>query len=291
MKFEKCRTCQTEAMRFVLTGNTFLTLFKGILGVISGSAALVADAFHSAADVLSTYVTMLSVKYSKKPSDSDHIYGHGKIQFISSAITGLILMIGANFILIDSVKAMIEGHYEPPNAMAMLGALVSILLNEGMFRYQLCVFEQHKSPAFLANAWDNRSDAIASGAVLFGIAMAVLGFPIADPLAATGVGLIVMKIGWELNVDAVRGLMDTMDNFDELKTIYKVSKETQSVLGVSYLRARFTGENLYAEITVQVDGSLKVSEGERIVNDLVDRIKEKTGRGSEVNVYLLPFEG
>ncbi|MBF0414716.1 MAG: magnetosome biogenesis CDF transporter MamB [Magnetococcales bacterium] len=288
MKFERCRNCQNEAMRFVLFGNIFLMLFKGILGVLCGSAALVADAFHSAADVLSTYITMLSVKYSKQPADQDHLYGHGKIQFISSSITGIILLIGANFILIDAIKTIYNGHYEPPNPMAMLGALVSVLMNEGMFRYQLCVFEQHRSPAFLANAWDNRSDAIASVGVLVGIGMAVFGLPIADPIAAVGVGLIVMKIGWELNVEAVRGLMDSMDNFDSLKSIYNVARETESVAGVSYLRSRYTGEHVYVEISVQADGNLKVAEGEIIVNNLVQRIKNEIGQDAEVQVFLLP---
>ncbi|MEO5377860.1 MAG: cation diffusion facilitator family transporter [Magnetococcus sp. DMHC-6] len=266
--------------------NTFLTLFKGILGVISGSAALVADAFHSAADVLATYVTMVSVKISHKPADNLHPYGHGKVQYFSTMITGLILFIGAVFIFVGAVKAIISGYFEAPNTIALLGAIVSIVINEGMFRYQTCVGTEHKSPAILANAWDNRSDAIASSAVLFGIAMALFGYPIADSLAALVVSLIIMKIGWELIVEAVHGLIDVSADMNILKELYEVIRATSGVLEISFLRARVIGDGLHIETHLQVDANMKIYEGDLLVAFLNYKIKRIFGSTSVLNIFL-----
>lgn len=276
-------------MWFVFLGNTFLMVYKGLLGTVTGSAALVADAVHSAADVLSTVVTMLSVKIANRPADDEHAYGHGKIQYISSSITGLLLFFGAIMIFKDAFHAIVEDNLPQPNPVAMFGALISIVINEGMYRNQVCLATQINSPAIAANAWDNRSDAIASLAVLFGIAMAVFGYPLADPLAALGVSLIIGKIAYELNVDAVHGLLDTSADPNDLKMLYKIIKNTIGILGVTYLRARVMGEGMHVEVSVQVDPKLLVYEADLVVEFLRDRIKNRIGQETHVTIYLSPF--
>lgn len=289
MKFESCKKCQHNTMWFVFWGNSFLTVYKGVLGIITGSAALVADAVHSLADVLSTIVTMLSIKFSNQPADDEHTYGHGKIQYVSSSLTGLLLLAGAIMIFKEAFNAIVTGEFPPPSPLAMFGAVLSIFVNEGMYRNQVCLATQINSPAVQANAWDNRSDAIASSAVLFGITMAVFGYPIADPLAALGVSLIIAKIAYELNVEAIKGLLDTSADADELKLIYQITRKTPGVLGISYLRARVMGESLHVEVNVQVDQKLLVYEGDIVVEFLRDRIMKNIGRESEVHVFLSPF--
>ncbi|MBF0126370.1 MAG: magnetosome biogenesis CDF transporter MamB [Magnetococcales bacterium] len=289
MKFEACKECQADTMWFVFWGNTFLTAYKGVLGGVTGSAALVADAVHSLADVLSTIVTIMSIRFSNRPADAEHAYGHGKIQYVSSSLTGLLLLMGAVLIFKEAFHAIITNDFPPPNPLALFGALLSIIINEGMYRNQLCLATQINSPAVWANAWDNRSDAIASAAVMFGIAMAVLGFPLADPLAALGVSLIIAKIAIELNIEAVRGLIDTSADADELKLIYQITRKTPGVLGIAFLRARVMGESLHVEVSVQVDPKLLVYEADIIVEYLRERIKNKIGRESEVTVFLSPY--
>ena len=92
MKFDYCRECRFQAIGYAIFMNTFLTLFKAAMAWLSGSAALMADAFHSSADVIASSITMLSLKIASQSPDAEHAYGHGKIQFISSAIVGMILL-------------------------------------------------------------------------------------------------------------------------------------------------------------------------------------------------------
>lgn len=290
MKYPHCPDCRYQVVWYAFSMNVFMVVFKGVLAVLSGCSALVADAFHSSADVIASTVTMVSMRISGKPADEGHAYGHGKIQFVSSAIVGIILLIGATFIIIGAVKSIMKGDYGAPDAIALLGAGVSVIANEIMYHYQSCVGRENNSPAIIANAWDNRSDAISSVAVMVGIALAIFGFPIADPLAAAGVALVIIHIGFELIKDAIDGLMDASPEVGELREIYDVVRKVTGVLGVSYMRARTVGDELHVEISVEVDGSLYVYEGDVIVEVLKERIMGAVDHIGRVYVFLTPYE-
>ncbi len=291
MKFPHCTRCRDVVIYYAIAVNGALMIFKGGLGLMTGSAALVADAFHSGADVIASIVTIISMRISNAPADADHAYGHGKIQFLSSFLVGLILAVGAFFLLLNSVFNVMNGTYEAPNRVAVLGAILSIIANEIMFRDQRCVATELNSPAIMANAWDNRSDAISSTGVLIGLLFATFGYPIADPLASVVLSLIVLHIGFELILEAIQGLMDAMPDREKLETIYRIARQSPGVLGVGYLRARVMGDALHVILNVQVDGRLKVYEGDLIVDVLKDKILRGLDEDkSEVQIYLTPME-
>ncbi|MEO5353165.1 MAG: magnetosome biogenesis CDF transporter MamB [Magnetococcus sp. XQGC-1] len=290
MKYPHCVQCRDVVIYYAVAVNGGLMVFKAALGLMTGSAALVADAFHSGADVIAAIVTGVSMRISNSPPDADHAYGHGKIQFLSSFLVGLILAVGAFFLLLNSVLNVINGSYETPSRIAVLGAILSIIANEIMFRDQRCVATELNSPAIMANAWDNRSDAISSTGVLIGLIFATFGYPIADALASVALSLIVLHIGFELILESIQGLMDTMPDREKLEKIYRIAKQAPGVLGVAYLRARVMGDALHVILNVQVDGRLKVYEGDLIV----DVLRDKVLRGleddkSEVQIYLTPM--
>ncbi|MBF0435658.1 MAG: magnetosome biogenesis CDF transporter MamB [Magnetococcales bacterium] len=290
MKYPHCPECRYQVVWYAMTSNVFMVFFKGTLSILSGCSALMADALHSSADVVASGVTMASMRISGKPADDRHVYGHGKIQFVSSAVVGILLIVGAMFIIYGAVRSIINHEYSAPDAIALLGAGVSVVANELMYRYQSCVGRENNSPAIIANAWDNRSDAISSIAVMIGIALAIFGFPIADPLAAAGVALVIIHIGVELVKDAIAGLMDTSPEVEELRKIYDVMRGVGGILGVSYMRARTVGDALHVEVSVEVDASLFVYEGDVIVDVLKEKIVNAVDHIGEVYVFLTPLE-
>ncbi len=291
MKYPHCAACRDEVEWYVLAGNTGLVIFKGSLGVMSGSAALIADTFHSFADVLATIVTLFSLKVSARAPDHAHAYGYGKIQHISSGIIGLLLLGGSMFILVGSVMDVWRGTYAAPKSIALLGAFFSILANEFMFRYERCVARENNSPAIMANAWDNRSDALSSLGVLIGLFFATfLGFPIADPLTAIIIALMVIKIAIELIVGAINNLMDATPDFVKSSDLFRMIRKMPSVTGINYLRARSLGEDFYVEADIRVEKTLKVYEGDLIVATLEERIKQTLEHVGSVQIYLSPEE-
>ncbi len=289
-KFEHCRDCRDEVVWWAFLVNIGQMTYKGLLGMMTGSAALVADAMHSGADVVASGVTMASLKLSNRPADDKHPYGYGNIQFISSSIVGLILIFGAIYLIYESVSAIIAGDITEPNPMALLGALISALTNEIMYRYQSCVGTENKSPAIMANAWDNRSDALSSVGVLVGIGIAVMGFPIADNIAAVVVGFMVIHIGIELNQEAISGLMDSSLDIDELKEVYDLAQEVDGVIGVVYLRGRHVGEEMHVDLNLYVDKGLTVKEGDQIVRWVKEKIEYGVEHVHDIRVSLTPAQ-
>ncbi|MEE8392963.1 MAG: magnetosome biogenesis CDF transporter MamB [Rhodospirillales bacterium] len=290
MKFEQCKLCRDEVIWWAIFVNIAQTAFKGMLGVMTGSAALMADSLHSGADVVASTVTMASVKISRRQSSEDYPFGFGNIQFISSSIVGIILIFGALFLMYESVVKIVTDDISAPSMIAVLGAGVSIVVNELMYRYQNCVGKENNSPAIIANAWDNRSDALSSLGVLVGITIAVFGFPIADTLAAVVVALMVAKIGVELNVDAINGLMDTSVDMDILVDVYNIVEQTPHVKEVQYLRGRNVGEDMHLDICLCVDGGLKIYECDFIVDALEERIFEEIKHVRDVQVTVIPVK-
>ena len=285
MKFDDCYKCRNQAVWYSFFVNLFQASFKGLLGGLSGSAALIADGLHSSADVVASAVTMVSLKISSKPPSEKYAYGYGKIQFISESIVGIILIIGALYLLVNSSIAIYTGNVTAPNKIAILGAVVSIILNQLLFYFQRCVGTENKSPAIMASAWDNRSDALSSMAVLVGIILASFGYPIADPFGAIVVSFMIIKIGTELNYDAYNGLMDRSPDLEELHEVYYATKQVLGVLGILSLKIRRHGEMSHVDIQIKVKPDYKVYEADLIalaVKQNVEKIRER----SEVRVFL-----
>ncbi len=291
MKLERCNHCRNEVIWWAIVVNIAQMAYKGLLGVMTGSVALVADSLHSGADVVASIVTMASVKLSRQDSNEDYPFGYGNVQFISSSIVGLILIFGAFFLMYQSVLRLVEGDISPPSAVALLGAVISVVINELMYRFQICVGRENNSPAIIANAWDNRSDALSSLGVLVGISIAVLGFPAADVLAAIVVAILVAKIGIELNIEAVNGLMDSSLEMDVLGVVYHIAAQIPQVEEVRYLRGRNVGEDVHLDIGLGIDGALKVYESDFIVAAVKERVFSAIKHVKDIRVIVMPARG
>ena len=288
MKFENCRDCREEVVWWAFTADICMTLFKGILGLMSGSVALVADSLHSGADVVASGVTQLSVKISDNPADAKYPFGYGNIQYISSAIVGSLLLIGASFLMYGSVMKLISGTYVAPSIFAALGASVTVVVNELMYRYQICVGNENNSPAIIANAWDNRSDAISSAAVMVGVIASVIGFPIADTIAAIGVSALVGRIGLELIGKAVHGLMDSSVDTELLQTAWQVAMDTPMVHSIYFLRGRHVGEDVHFDIRLRVDPNLRIKDSSVVAEAVRQRIQEEIPHARDIRLFVSP---
>ena len=292
MKHAHCAQCRDQVTWYSIWFNVFMVVYKVIMYLTTNCAALMADAFHSLADLLASVFTLFSLRISNKPADDKFAYGYGKVQHISSGIVGLILVVGSIFILVDAAVSIVYNTFATPDRMALLGAVVSTIGNELMFQYQRCVAVENNSPAIMANAWDNRSDAFSSIGMVIGLFFAtVLDFPMADPLSAILLSLLVIKIGLELGVDAVHNLMDASPDVAELEGLYQAIRTFPRVREINYLRARSLGESLYVEADIRVDRNLKVFEGDLILSALKEKIRQTVNNIGSIQLYLTPEMG
>lgn len=247
-----------------LFGNILLTFLKGFIGYISGSTALIADAVHSASDFIGTVIVINGVKIAHQPPDESHPYGHHKAESIVSKIIAIILMITAVFIGYEAFQILVSDDIQIPGSIAIVVAVISIGVKEGMYRYTIGVGRKYRNSALIADAWHQRSDAISSIAALIGISGAVLGFPFMDPLAGMVVALLILKTAISIYIDAIHDLMDSAPPKEVLDKISEAAKMDEGVLAVSDVKVRRYGSMLLVDMKINVSPQITVEHGHAI---------------------------
>jgi cation diffusion facilitator family transporter len=287
---DKCKSCADRAMWFCLAGNLFLCVFKAIVGVLSGSLALVADALHSGADVLVSVVAIITVHLARKPADKTHPYGHGKTEFIGGVFVGIVLLLGASFIAVSSIGHLLRSYRQPPpHFIALAAAVISIAVNELMFRWTICASKRVNSAALEAEAWDNRSDAFSSIPVFFGVLGAQFGFRSLDPLAALFVGILVGKIGFELLSKNLHGLMDIPLDPNEIERINKLVVSTRGVKDIEYLRTRGMGRHYMADMQILVNPKTTVERSNAIATEVRNTLRREIKHLEDITIVCKAY--
>jgi len=286
------RTARGRATRrvAVVSGlvNFFLCLAQIIVGLIAGSAALVADGVHSASDLLSDILVWVAARHAAQAPDKDHPYGHGRFETAATLGLGILLTLVALGIVWNGIERLFVAGQPAPEMVALVVAAVGIAAKESLYWYTIAVARRLKSDMLRANAWHHRSDAISSIVVLIGVGGAVLGFAYMDALAAIVVGLMVAKIGWDLGFAAMTELVDTALDEREVAEASRVIMAIDGVRSVHMLRTRRHGAEASADVHVQVAPRLSVSEGHMISQAVEDRLIEKVGSISDVTVHIDP---
>ena len=292
MKHKACKKCAAAVGPVSVVASILLILFKGYLGVVGGSKGLIADAIHSCADLLAAIVMIIGHKVSGQETDEKYPYGYGKFEHIVAIIIYLFLFVIAIYILFDGFHAIVAKRHVVPCAIALWGALISIAINELVFRMSACAGTQINSPSMLALAWESRSDVYSSIAVVIGIIGSWLGFHFMDPLAAIIVGLIILKVCFEMSKEAILHLIDKVpDEIDPDKVRRKIlAKSKDIILDVKNIWVREIGVGLEFHIEIEVPDCLTVTEGEDIKESTSQLVKGLFEREATVNVLLIPTE-
>lgn len=277
--------------------NILLAILKGIGGIISGSRALLADALHSASDIVSSVVILFAVKISNKPPDEEHPYGHGKAENIASMIVALLLIVVGLEISISSIKVFFGEIPTAPTSIALVIVAISIVLKEGLFQYKYRVGKKYKSTALISDAWHHRSDSLSSMAALVGIGLAMLGehYDISfliygDALAGIIVSMIVIKVGYGLAKEASNIMMEKVLPEKDIKHIYKTVEAVPGTLRIDQIHARTHGSYVVVDIKCSVDPTISVREGHTIARNIKQTLLKNHTDIEDVLVHINPYD-
>lgn len=270
--------------------NILLTIVKAIIGAFAGSSALIADAIHSASDLFSTVIVMQGLKIAYLPPDDSHPYGHYRAESITSKILATILMVTALGIGYNSIKIILEPNIAPPQSFAIYTALLSVIVKEWMYRFTLKVGKEINSSALIADAWHHRSDAFSSIAAVIGIAGAVMGYPIMDPLVGIIVSILILKTALDIYIDAVKVLMDTAPSKEILLAIEKAGLKAKGVECIEDIKVRQYGPKYIVDIKICVDPIITVQEGHSIAGKVKHNIINAGLDVQDVLVHVNPYE-
>lgn len=276
--------------------NVLLTILKGIGGFISGSRALLADALHSASDIVSSVVILFAVKIANKPPDEEHPYGHGKAENVAAIIVALLLIVVGIEISISSIKIFFGERPSAPGSTALVIIIISIILKEGLFHYKYYVGKKYRSSALISDAWHHRSDSLSSIAALIGVGGAILGEKFNVPLlvygdAAAGVivSIIVIKIGYDLAKESSLIMMEKVLAKEDIQEFKKTVRSVEGVLRIDQMLARTHGSYVIIDIKISVDPNITVKEGHDIARNVKQILLKEHDDIEDVLVHVNPY--
>ncbi len=270
--------------------NAGLIVLKFLAGTIGHSQGMIADAFHSVSDLLTDAVVLIGLRFGRKGPDAGHHFGHARIETMTSGIVGAALFGAALMIGYQSVVATYRHEPHNPTLPAILGAFVSIVVKELLYRYTVRVGKRIKSPAVVANAWHHRSDAMSSVAVLIGTTGAMVhpAWHLLDAYAALFVSLLIAKVGLEIIWQAFREMADTAPPPETVERIYMCIRGVEGVLDAHGLKARFVGGVLQVQVHILVDGGMTVEKGHQITREVEGCLKDDFDDMGEIIVHVEP---
>ncbi len=265
-----------------------LAIFKIISGVIGNSGALIADGVHSFSDLLSDGVVWYAAKHSAEAADEEHPYGHERFETVATLGLAIILAIIGTGIIFDAFNRLSSPSELTHSTLLLSAAALSILSKEALYWYTLKVAKTYKSEMLKANAWHHRSDALSSIVVFVGILGGLNGYLYLDSIAAIVVGLMVIYIAWGLGTGATKELVDTSIDAAQVEQLRNAIGMISGVNSVHSLRTRKIGQTISADVHVQVDPFLSVSEG-HIISVSVERVaRECLENLTDVTVHIDP---
>jgi len=281
-----------KASYFSIAGNTCLALIKWLAGYFGNSYALIADAIESTADIFSSILVLIGIKYSNKPADKDHPYGHGRIEPLVTFIVVGFLIVSATIIAYESIQNIQTPHEGPKGfTLIVLGGI--ILWKEISYRLVIRKATQTESTSLRADAWHHRSDAITSVAAFIGISVALImgdGYESADDWAALFAAFIIFYNSYRILKPALGEIMDKDMYGEMVKEIAEYSKTVEGVLYTEKCFIRKTGMTYYVDLHITVDKDITVKEGHEIAHNLKDRLKEKMPEIADILIHVEPSQ-
>ncbi len=280
------------AMWLGFIANLLLAIVKLIAGILGHSTAMAADAANSIGDALTSGVTIFALHFAQKPADPEHPYGHSQIEGVAALTVAVLIGTSALAIIAEAARNLPRPHALPPGWVIWIAA-GNVVLKEMLFRYKLAVSRRTRSQVILAHAWDHRSDALCSAAVLVGLAIVRFGGPKliwADEVAAMFVACFILFSSVKLYRETASALMDEQCAPEIIEAIHQAAQATPGVARIETLRARRSGLEVLVDIHVEVDGERTVRDGHHIGHMVQDNIISNVTGVSHVLVHVEPTE-
>jgi cation diffusion facilitator family transporter len=279
-----------KATYFSIVGNTCLAIIKGIAGIFGNSYALIADAIESTTDIFSSLLVLFGIKYSNRPADANHPYGHGRVEPLITFLVVGFLITSATIIAYESI-ANIGTPHELPKPWTLIVLAAIIIWKEYSFRLVMKRGIQTNSSSLKADAWHHRSDAITSVAAFLGISIALFlgkGYESADDWAALFASGFILYNSYLIFRPALGEIMDEHLYEDLEAEIRKISLTVEGVIATEKCFIRKSGMKFHVDLHAVVDGNISVTKGHDIAHLLKDTLRENIIELGHVLIHVEP---
>ena len=271
-----------------IAANVFLITGKFIVGLITGSLSILADAIHSVSDMLTDLAVLLGLYFGSKKPDSSHPYGHGKLETLAAIAIALgLLGVGLGMIYYAALDIAKDNVTRPRN-LVLIAAVGAIAVKEVVYRVTKAVAMKYHSPAALANAWHDRADALSSVAVIAGVISQKFGFNHGDQVAAIGIGVMVVIVATKLVGDCLGDLIEKAVDQATIEQIKNIIKANGQIRQYHHLRTRTIGRQVSLDVHILVDPHLHIAAAHEIADSLEKALHEQLTRPVNITVHIEP---
>lgn len=272
-----------------IIANSILAIFKFVAGIIGNSNAMISDSVHSFSDVLSTIIVIIGLKISNKQADSEHPYGHERMESIAAFILSALLFITGILIGVEGIKNIFNSsEITKPTLIALVAAVISILVKELMYWYTIYYAKKIKSSSLKADAWHHRSDAFSSIGSLIGIAGSMLGLTILDSITSIIICGFIIKVSYDIFKESLDKVVDHSCNEDTILEIEKEAYEIDGVLNVDLIKTRMFGNKIYIDLEISADKNITLERAHAIAHQVHDNIEDKFKDVKHCMVHVNP---
>jgi cation diffusion facilitator family transporter len=279
-----------KATYFSIIGNTCLAIIKGLAGFFGNSYALIADAIESTTDIFASLLVLFGIKYSNRPADDNHPYGHGRAEPLITFLVVGFLITSATIIAYESIVNIQRPHNLPKSwTLYVLGAI--ILWKEYSFRLVMKRSIETNSSSLKADAWHHRSDAITSVAAFTGISIALLmgkGYESADDWAALFASGFICYNSYRIFRPALGEIMDEHLYDDLIESIRVVASHVEGIIDTEKCFIRKSGMKYHVDLHAIVKATITVKEGHQLAHILKDTLQNEIPELGHVLIHVEP---
>lgn len=269
--------------------NIGLAVMKVVIGLLAGSGALIADGLNSTSDLLSNLVAWGGYRFSLRPPDEDHHYGHGNAEAIAAMAIGAIILAAGGAVIWRAFTGQDLAEAGGLGTAALVAASISVVVSLWMSQVNLRAGTRTHSQVLVALGRDKRSDAYASMLVLVGVGGSVLGWSWIEPLVTGLVGIWIAILGLKSIAEAADVLMDRVTDPKLRGEIQEVAGGVSEIERVDEVRIHPLGATYSVDLTIHVNGSLTVERGHELAQEVEATVTRHHDRVVQVQVHVEPI--
>ncbi len=279
-----------KAATVAIVANTFLTIFNIIVGMMSGSYALISEGGHTLSDITTTIIAYIGFKIGQKPADKEHPLGHGRAE----AISGLVIMLFLTMVAYEIMSGAVDKLINPstittPDIYAAGMAIFGIGINYIISEYIIHLGKQINSPAIVADGKHQKTDIFSSIAILIGVIVSNIGYPILDPVIGLIIGFLILKTAYGIGKENIDNIMGRVPSEEFVTEIKKVANESSEYAKNAHdIKVDYLGSYATVTLHIEMDKNMTLDESHKIVHIVQNNIMEKIPDIKYVTVHACP---
>ena len=279
-----------KAAKVAIIGNIILTILNIAVGLLSGSYALVSEGAHTLSDVATSIIAYIGFEIGQKPADKEHPIGHGRAE----AISGLVIVIFLAVVSYEIITGAIEKILHPeliviPSTLAAIMAVVGIIVNLRISEYIISIGKQINSPAIVADGQHQKTDIFSSVAVLVGVIVSNMGFPILDPIVGLIIGGLIIKTAFEIAKDNINNIMGKVPSEELINEIRDIANESININTAHNIKVDYFGSYATVTLHIELDGDMSLTESHELAHTVQEAIVEKVPIVKSATVHTCPI--